>query len=60
MFMHTEAIQQLRVSCVCEGIQAFDYSFRRQSNCEDLHEDEEVILNLELTTHSLVSDMENC
>ncbi len=38
----------------------FGYSFRRQRSCEDLHEDEVVILNSELATHSLVSYMENC
>ncbi len=37
----------------------FDYSFRTQSSCEGLHEDEVVILNSELATDSLVSNMEN-
>ncbi len=38
--------------------QAFDYSIRRQSG--DLHEFQEVILNEELATDSLVSDMDRC
>ncbi len=42
---------------LCEDIQVFDYSIRRQSSCEHLHKDEVVILNSELAIHSLVSDM---
>ncbi len=38
----------------------FKYSFRSQSSCEALHEDEAVTLDLGLATDSLVSDMENC
>ena len=30
----------------------------RQASCEDLHEDERVILDSELATDSLVSDLE--
>ncbi len=46
-------------SCSVKESSCLD-SFRRQRSCKDLHEDEAVILNSELTTHSLVSEMENC
>ncbi len=38
---------------------AFEYSFRRLSSCEDLHDDEVVTLDTELATDSSVSDLEN-
>ncbi len=54
--MPTEAIQQQRESCSVRK-QTFDYhSFRRQSISEDLHEDEEVILDSELVTEIPVPD----
>ncbi len=36
------------------------FTTARQSSCDDLHEDEVVILDSELATDGLVSDMENC
>ncbi len=47
--MPTEAIQTKR-KLLGEGFQAFDYDFRRKSSREDLHEDEEVILDPEIAT----------
>ncbi len=46
ILMPVEAIQPQRESC-SEGIQAFDYSLRRRSSCEDLHENGVVILDSE-------------
>ncbi len=41
-----------------KGMQVCDYSFRKHSSYEDLHEEKVVILKSKLAAHSLVSYME--
>ena len=55
--MPTEAIQQQR-ELLCEGIQAFNYGYRRQRSLWRFAWDEVVIWIQRLLTYNLVSDME--
>ncbi len=63
MAIWSNVSEKLLYILICEscslGIQVSDHSFRKQSNCEDMHEDEVVMLDSILPTDSIVSDKES-